>query len=205
MGKYLFFSSITHFFRLEISQILENSKVVSVRGDGHCLIYAWEIALRASASSHFKLSYDILRSLIHMEFNKNLKKYCEFLVTENVNAAVAKYLNEKIYSQEIGDIIINVLSNATSTAAFIYSKSKSNEFLQTNFIEPQIEAINGEIHLVNTAENYEPIVARIFSELGQFLYHLWVSRYSRQGCYINLPTEDVEVKEKFHSECCTNI
>ena len=131
MGKYLVFSSTNPFFRLEISQILENSKVVSVRGDGHCLIYAWEIALRASANSQFKPSYDILRSLIHMEFNKNLEKYCEFLVTENVNAAVAKYLNEKSYSQEIGDIIINALWNATSTAAFICTKSESNEFLQT--------------------------------------------------------------------------
>lgn len=101
MGKYLFFSFITHFFRLEIQQILENSKVVSVRRDGHCLIYAWEIALRASASSHFKLSYDILGSLIHMEFNENLKKYCEFLVTENVNAAVAKYLNEKFILKKL--------------------------------------------------------------------------------------------------------
>ena len=53
-----------------------------------------------------------------MQFNKNLEKYCEFLVTENVNAAVAKYLNEKSYSQEIGDIIINALSNATSIAAY---------------------------------------------------------------------------------------
>ena len=166
MGKYLVFSSTTPFFRLELSQILENSKVVSVRGDGHCLIYAWEIALRASANSQFKPSYDILRSF------KNLEKYCEFLVIENVNAAVAKYLNEKSYSQEIGNIIINALSNATSTAAFIYTKSKFNEFLQTNFIEPQTEAINGEIHLLKTAEHYEPIVVRAITKIGQFLYHL---------------------------------
>ena len=72
MAKYLVFSSTTPFFSLEISQILENSKVVSVRGDGHCLIYAWEIALRASANSQFKSSYDILRRLIHMDFSKNL-------------------------------------------------------------------------------------------------------------------------------------
>ena len=107
-----------------------------------------------------------------MEFNKNLEKYCEFLATENVNAAVAKYLNEKSYSQEIGDIIINALSNATSTAAFTYTKSKSNEFLQTNIIEPRTEAINGEIYLLKTAEHYEPIVVRAFTEIGQFLYHL---------------------------------
>ena len=107
-----------------------------------------------------------------MEFNKNLEKYCEFLVTENVNAAVAKYLNEKSYSQEIGDIIINALSNATSTAAFTYTKSKSNEFLQTNIIEPRTEAINGEIYLLKTAEHYEPIVVQAFTEIGQFLYHL---------------------------------
>ena len=113
-----------------------------------------------------------MRSLINIEFNKNLEKYCEFLVTENVNAAVAKYLNEKSYSQEIGDIIINALSNATSTAAFIYAKSKSNEFLRINFIEPRTEAINGEIHLLKTEEHYEPIVVRTFTEIGQFLYHL---------------------------------
>ena len=76
MGKYLVFSSTTLFFRLEISQILENSKVLSVQGDGHCLLYAWEIALPASANSQLKPPYDILRSLIHMEFNKNLEPYC---------------------------------------------------------------------------------------------------------------------------------
>ena len=62
MGKYLVFSSTNPFFRLEISQILENSNVVSVRGDGHCLIYAWEIALHALLNSQIKPSYDILRS-----------------------------------------------------------------------------------------------------------------------------------------------
>ena len=79
---------------------------------------------------------------------------------------------KKSYSREIGDIIINVLSNATSTAAFIYLKSKSNKFLQTDFTEPETEAINGEIHLLKTVEHYEPIVPRTFTELGQFLYHL---------------------------------
>ena len=99
--------------------------------------------------------------------------YFEFLVTENNNAVVAKYLREKSYSQKIGDdIIINALSNATSTTAFIYAKSKSNEFLQTNFIDPQTEAINGEIHLLKTAEHYDPIVVRAFTKTGQFLYHL---------------------------------
>ena len=98
---------------------------------------------------------------------KNLEKYCEFLVIENVNAAVAKYLNEKSYSQEIGNIIINALSNATSTAAFIYTKSKSNEFLQTIFIEPRIEVINGEIHLLKRAEHYELIVVWAFTEIGE--------------------------------------
>ena len=99
-------------------------------------------------------------------------RYFEFLVTENNNAAVAKYLSEKSYSQKIGDIIINVLSNGTSTTAFIYAKSKSNEFLQTNFIDPQTEAINREIHLLKTAEHYEPIVVRAITKIGQFLYHL---------------------------------
>ena len=71
-------------------------------------------------------------------------------------------MNEKSYSHEIGDIIINILANVTSTSACIYVVGGGNEYIQSNFVSPRSRAVNGEIHLFKRVEHYEPIVSRNF-------------------------------------------
>ena len=71
-------------------------------------------------------------------------------------------LHEKIYSSEIGDIIVNILANSTSTETHINIRNKENEFLQTNFIKSRGPAVNGDVHLLKSGEHYDPIVPRSF-------------------------------------------
>ena len=145
--------------------MLQTSKVYSVSGDGHCLLYSWEVALVSSDKTKFKPSYDVLHNLIYMEFQNNKDKYSEFLVSDDIDKEIKKYLREKTHSSEIGDIIVNILANSTSTETHIYTRNKENEFLQTNFIEPRGPAVNGDVHLLKSGEHYEPIVPTSFMGL----------------------------------------
>ena len=98
-----------------------------------------------------------------MEIKRNKDKYSSFLVSTNIDKDVKKYLLEKKYSSEIGDIIINVLANSTFTEAYIYKRNQSNEYIQTNFIEPREPAINGDIHLLRTGEHYHLLYQTVLS------------------------------------------
>ena len=66
-----------------------------------------------SEKAQFEPSYDALRNLINMEFQRNINEYTSFLVSRSPYEEVEKYLNERSYSHEIGDIIINILANVT--------------------------------------------------------------------------------------------
>ena len=106
-----------------------------------------------------------------MEIKRNKDKYSSFLVSTNIDKDVKKYLLEKKYSSEIGDIIINVLANSTFTEAYIYKRNQSNEYIQTNFFEPREPAINGDIHLLRTVEHYQPIVPDSFIFEGKYCFN----------------------------------
>ena len=149
-------------FSSNILKFLQSSKVYGVVGDGHCLVYSWEVVLRASNATDFKPSQEALLCLIDTKVKRNEDKYSSFLVSTNIDKDAKKYLQEKKYSSEIGDIIINVLANSTSTEAYIYKRNQSNEYNQTNFIEPRQPAINGDVHLLGTGEHYQPIVPGSF-------------------------------------------
>ena len=43
-----------------------------------------------------------------MEFHNNKDKNSEFLVSDDIDKEIKKYLDEKVYSSEIGDIIVNI-------------------------------------------------------------------------------------------------
>ena len=58
----------------------------------------------------FEPSFDVLRNLINVEFQRNINEYARFLVSRSPYEEVQKYLNEKSYSYEIDDIIINPLN-----------------------------------------------------------------------------------------------
>ena len=66
----------------------------------------------------------MLRKLTYMEFQNNKNKYSEFLVSDDIDKEIKKCLLEKTYSREIGDIIVNIPANSTSTEAHIYTRNK---------------------------------------------------------------------------------
>ena len=154
------------FLRLEIAKTFHETKTYPVSGDGLCLIYSWEIALMDSEKVQFEPSYDVLRNLINMEFQRNIYEYTSFLVSRNPYEEAEKYLNGKSYSHEIGDIIINILANVTSTSAYIYVGGEGNEYILSNFVASRTSAINGEIHLIKRGEHYQPVVNVNFERKG---------------------------------------
>ena len=58
------------------------TKIYPVPGDGHCLIYSWETALMDSEKAQFEPSYDVLRSLINMEFQRSIMNVPASLLAE---------------------------------------------------------------------------------------------------------------------------
>ena len=66
-------------FSSNIPKFLQSSKVYDVLGDGHCLIYSWKVALRASNTADFKPLYEALLCLIDMEVKRNKDKYSSFI------------------------------------------------------------------------------------------------------------------------------
>ena len=60
-----------------------------------------------------------------MEVKRNEDKYSSFFVSTNIGKDVKKYLLEKKYSSEIGDII-DVFANSNSTEAYTYKSNQSN-------------------------------------------------------------------------------
>ena len=110
----------------------------------------------------------MLRKLIYMEFQNNKDKYSEFLVSDDIDKEIKKCLLEKTYFSEIGDIIVNILANSTSTEAHIYTRNKENEFLQTAVngdVRLLKSAANGDVHLPKSGEHYQPIVPIRFTGL----------------------------------------
>ena len=59
-------------------------------------------------------SFDVLRNLVNMESQRNINEYASFLVSWSPQEEVQKYLNEKSYSHEIDDIIINPLNTSVA-------------------------------------------------------------------------------------------
>ena len=60
--------------------------------------------------AQFEPSFDVLRNLINMELQRIINEYASILVSKSPFEEVQKYLNEKRYSHEIGDIIINPIN-----------------------------------------------------------------------------------------------
>ena len=146
--------------RLQISNSFDNIEIVSVPGDGHCLIHAWEIGLKNSSSSKHKLTYEFLCQLIEFELLSHYQDYSNFMYdSSDFHQQVQMYVKEKHYSNQIGDIVINALATVTSTSVFIYEREESGHLIQKHYQKPMRgAAVNGYIRLLKTGEHYEPIV-----------------------------------------------
>ena len=154
------------FLRCKTAETIPETRIYPVPGDGHCLIYSWEIAMVDSEKAQFKPSYNDLRYRIHQEFQSNMHEYISFLTSRSPHEELRKYLNEKCYSHEIGDIIINILANVTSTRAYIYVGGEGDGYIPSTSVEPRSCAVNGESRLFKRNEHYDPVVNRNFERKG---------------------------------------
>ena len=80
----------TSCFSSNISKFLQSSKDYDVLGDGHCLVYSWEVALRASNTTDFKPPYEALLCLIDMEVKRNKDKHSSFFGFLQISTKMSK-------------------------------------------------------------------------------------------------------------------
>eukprot|EP00111_Clytia_hemisphaerica_P020797 TCONS_00061333-protein len=149
--------------------------VIEVPGDGHCLLYAWEICLNFSENSSLKPSYVALSSMVMQQYLLRKKEYKKFLCDNELNVdmdnEIRKYLNEKSYGRQIGDEpIFDSLTNATNVKVFTWESAENGSLIQIGHRVPSDNNwSNGTIHLHKMGQHYEPIVAKKFQEMAKSL------------------------------------
>ena len=115
--------------------------------------------MNASSTSKVKPSYYGILDLLTIEFMTNQEKYKDYFYDgADIESETKKFLKDKSYSRQIGDMIINALANVTLTAAVIWVKESDGSFIQTNYITPDRESLNGIVHVLKMGQHYEPIV-----------------------------------------------
>ena len=103
-----------------------------------------------------------------------LEIYLETLTNffEILHPPLKFYLENKSYSRDIADNVINVLSNVTAVSVIIYRHRSNESFVQENYISPSSSTnVNGPIHLLKTREHYEFIVKNPFNTNTGTLTH----------------------------------
>ena len=95
---------------LTVDQFLRSHGLTRLRvpGDGHCILYAVSLSLRSCGICLD--DENAVASRMVAEINDNLAFYGQF--TDSLIPDVLKYINEKSYTSETADLIINILSNA---------------------------------------------------------------------------------------------
>ena len=58
--------------------------IIEVPGDGHCLLYAWEIALNVSEVAEMKPTYEELKNLVIQDFASYGDDHRDFLCDNEV-------------------------------------------------------------------------------------------------------------------------
>ena len=75
----------------------DNYLVIPVPGDGHCILYSWEIAMSASLVSKIKPSYLALLDMTRMEFMTNRDNYTAYFYDgADITTEVEKFIKENI-------------------------------------------------------------------------------------------------------------
>lgn len=136
-----------------------NYEVIKAPSDGHCMIHAWRIALENSREIRNKPTYTQLCESVRDEFMKNINHYSKFVPdTTNFTEEVLKYLEDKNYASDIGDLVLPALANVTKTFAMIYTEEEVGKTVQSSSIEPINGQSKGRINLLKRGQHYDAIV-----------------------------------------------
>uniref|UniRef100_A0A7M5VBJ9 OTU domain-containing protein n=2 Tax=Clytia hemisphaerica TaxID=252671 RepID=A0A7M5VBJ9_9CNID len=135
-----------------------DDQIVDVPGDGHCLIYAWELCLHASSQND--ISYMSLKDMLERELKSNKETYMKFLMKASkidYDINVLKYIYKKTSNNDLCDILILALSNATSLSCMIWEE-RNRRFTRAHTIFPISGSSNDRIHVLKRNDHYLAIV-----------------------------------------------
>ena len=86
-------------------------EVIKVAGDGHCLLHAVMESLQSEGI--LDITHDALCAILWQKVQDHKDYYTEYLqATSDVETDIKKYIKEKSYNNESGDIIVPALCNA---------------------------------------------------------------------------------------------
>ena len=102
---------------------------MKVAGDGHCPLHAVRESLQSEGI--LDITHDARCAILWQEFQDHKDYSTEYLqATSDVGTDITKYIKEKSYNNESGDIIVPTLCNALEISAIIYVHKDG----QTNII-----------------------------------------------------------------------
>ena len=157
--------------------MITNYQIIKAPSDGHCMIHAWDIALKNSRQIPNKPNYQQLCSSIHHELTKNNNRYRDFISnTTNMDEEVQKYLQHKNYASEVGDLVLPALANVTDISAIIYTEDGEGVAVQSSTVKPINCQSKGSINLLKKGQHYDVIVLGTTGEKS--CYFLILHRFS---------------------------
>ena len=135
-----------------------NYKVIKAPADGHCMIHAWNMALERSQGTN-QPDYKHLCNLISQEFKKNINWYRKFVSdTTDIAKELQKYLQDKHYASDVGDLVLYALANSTETSAMIFKEDGERKAVLCSSVEPSSGQSNNLIKLLKSGQHYDVIV-----------------------------------------------
>lgn len=109
-------------------------KEIEVAGDGHCMLYAASVSLRSFGVGEYT-SYDVGRRL-SSEITENFSFYNQYFSSDSdIQIQLVRYIFEKEYDTEIGDLILAAISNAFSTVIKVID-TRNKDILRVFDVEP---------------------------------------------------------------------
>lgn len=102
-----------------------NREVVTVPGDGHCLLYAAARSLQEE--SIVEVTSETLGTMLLDEVNEHADFYKDFSSGRDVQKDIERYLRFKEYNNDTSDLIISALCNSLGIFAIIYQQTSSAE------------------------------------------------------------------------------
>ena len=127
------------------------------------MLHAWDIALEYSKEIQNKKNYNQLCSLLRHEFTENSEN--NFISnTTNIAEEVHKYLQDRNYASELGDLVLQALANATEISAMIYEEDGEGIPVQSSIVKPINGQSKGLIKLLKKGQHYDVIVLGMTGE-----------------------------------------
>lgn len=131
-------------------------QIMRTAGDGHCLLYAIIISCTVQLPKENPPSIHMLKCVIFMESLENRDIYMEYLHNVDTYAdfalCVSRYLLQKHYNNNFGDLIPVMIANALSLSLQIKDIGNNNEV--NHFVIPPRTGQNSHSVIIRRANEH---------------------------------------------------